>query len=226
MARVNYGGLVTEFNGSIGGTVFQKNKYGYTAKNTPNMKRPNSQSVFSVQRILNTVTQSWSDLSPEDRLAFETYAATYPQFSKHNPTAILSGYAIYVKWQCTRLNVGLPLGAVPPSLSVVFPSIAPVIENESSTLSIFLNLASPESNAAYGIYLSPPVRASLNYPPSSCRLLGYMITTSEGPDFTAKVISIFGALPAVGKTLFLKVVPFGLVTPQVQSAQFFKLVVE
>jgi hypothetical protein len=225
MARVQYGSLITELRGKIGGTVFQSNRYGFTAKNTPCMRKPNSQSVFESQRILNLVTQSWSALSSSDRLAFETWALTYPQYAKHNPSAQLSGYAIYVMWNATRLNLGNVMGGLPEPFTVVFPSLTPVVTNTAGTLTVNINESVVEPDAAWGMFISPPVKASVNYPPSSCRIL-YRATCGEGDtDVTSAYVSLFGNVPAIGSTLFLKVIPFGLLTPQVQAAQFFKTTV-
>lgn len=223
MARIKYGALATEIRGSVGGTTFQSNKYGFTIKNKPLMARPNSEATLVSQRILSQVVQAWASLTSTQQALFNSYAASFPQFARNNLSAILSGYNVFVMWNCTRLASNSPISLTTDMYDVVFPPIAPSVTNSAGVLSVDMNADYDEPDVAWACFISPVVRPSINFPPSTFR---YMIngTSTGGPfNITSLYLSVFGSLPTAGQLVFLRAVPYGLSTPKVLADLFFKI---
>jgi hypothetical protein len=109
MARIIYSALIDSIKGSIGGTTFQSNKYGYTIKRKPNMINPNTPDQRTQKILFAQATKAWRGLSSAQRADWVTWAATYPQYAKNNPTSELSGYAVFVKVHVFRLMCGLAI---------------------------------------------------------------------------------------------------------------------
>jgi hypothetical protein len=97
MARIQYSALVTSIRGSIGGTTFQKNAYGFSVKNKANLIRPNSQLQNQHKNFIGTVHQLWNQLGTDGQAVWNSYALAYPQFSKFNTASRLSGHAVFLK---------------------------------------------------------------------------------------------------------------------------------
>lgn len=109
MARIKYSGLVTEINGSAGGTTFQRNLYGATMKNKPLQRRPNT-SFQAIQKIImSTVANTWRLLSDTERASYINYAAANPTPTRLNPNAYLNGYNLFLKYNALRMLAGLPI---------------------------------------------------------------------------------------------------------------------
>lgn len=225
MARVTYGSLITELRGSIGGTVFQRNKYGYTAKNTPNMKFPNSSYVRDSQRLLVNAVKNWGAVSQSVRDAFNSYASSFPQYSYNNPTAQLSGYSIAVRWWYLLSMVGLPMYSSFSSISNSFASVTPVLDESAGDFYISIPSGSDPANILRAFFLSAPVQPTRNYKPSSFHYIGsteYPVINIDCGDIYS---NFFGNIPSVGENIFCKVIPFSKNCPQVLADQFFKIVV-
>ncbi|MFA5386716.1 MAG: hypothetical protein WC297_03565, partial [Candidatus Paceibacterota bacterium] len=195
MARVKFSGLVTEIRGSVGGTTFQSNAYGWTIKNKANMIRPNSQLQQLPKTIMARVTSGWSALTVAQRATIDSWAAIYPQYSKHNPDSILSGFAVWVRYWLVMLTSD-PSTALVPFVSPLAP---PTIDSMTVHGSLIADVLSLDATfvigdaswyLAYG--LTPPLRATNNTPGSLVRLTAR--TLSENDDLTANVsyINQFG----------------------------------
>jgi hypothetical protein len=104
MARIKYSALVESIRGSIGGTTFQRNAYGYTIKAKPNMVNPNTSLQSIRKRSFQAAQAAWGSLTDTQRGYWDTYAATYPTPSQHNPDAYLSGFNLFVRWHAIEFQ--------------------------------------------------------------------------------------------------------------------------
>jgi hypothetical protein len=225
MARVLYGALVTQINGSIGGTVFQSNKYGFTAKNTPNMKFPNSPHVRVTQRLLIDAVKKWGTVSQSVRDNFNSYAAAFPQYSYHNPSAQLSGYSIAVRWWFLLGLSGFALSESFSSITNSFASVTPVLDESAGDFYIKIPDGVDPANILRVFFLSSIYPASRTFKPNNFR---YMVT-SEYPGTSLEINneynSAFGVTPEVGEFVFCKMIPYSKNCPQVLADQYFKIAV-
>ena len=136
MARIKYGTIVTQINGSVGGNVFQNNAFGFTLKSKGAVRKPSSNKQNINKGYVSSVSKAWANLSDSDRNAWISYAATYPQPSKHSPTDYLSGYGLFLKWNQVYMTgttipgqiiaappLALPESSIPTWEFLCFPSI-------------------------------------------------------------------------------------------------------
>lgn len=104
MARIKFTALVESIRGTIAGTTFQRNAYGYTVKAKPNMVNPNTSYQSTRKAAFQAAQNAWKALTDTERGYWDTYAATYPTPSQHNPAAYLSGYALFVRWHAIEFQ--------------------------------------------------------------------------------------------------------------------------
>lgn len=102
MARIKYSALVTEIAGSVGGTTFQRNAYGYTIKNKPNMVAPSRSAQTFRQNRFNVQIQKWKALTQAQRDLWISYAVSYPVQSRKNPDSNLNGYNYFERYHLVR----------------------------------------------------------------------------------------------------------------------------
>lgn len=224
MARVTYGAFVTELRGSLGGTVFQRNAYGFTGKNKPAMSRLQSTGQNEIHRIVTLVTQFWESITQIQRDAWNAWAASHPVQSVHNPSAILTGYTYFLKYNMVRCVPGNAVLEEPTAGVLTLPPIAPVVFIDSGE--VWININAPlDMNYAWSGYLSPPQKKTLAYNTSRTRYMCQHNISTSNVSAYANYIKNFGALPAVGDTVFFEFQPWGLYSPYIPSSQFFTLVV-
>jgi hypothetical protein len=222
MARIVYGALVTSVRGSVGGTTFQKNKFGFTIKNKPKMILPLSRDQFLSKNIIRRCTTLWATLTPGERLSWINFAATYPQFSKHNPAVAISGYNLFVMWSFQYLlstfvenSPILECQTILPELPVVTLSV----HKPSSSSLILYSVFTPSSEDWHcNISATGPVRNSVNFFQSKYRFLVGIDSFITEMDITDLYAAKFGRLPAVGEYIGLSYVLYASFGGRVAAA--------
>lgn len=224
MARVVYSALVESIQGSIGGTTFQKNAYGYTVKKKPNVIRPASPFQNLRKRNMATMISAWKALDPADRATWDSYANTYPQYSKHNPTAQLSGFNLYCKYHGFRLLTDHGLIDAP---SMTQYSIATLdsdsisVDNVAGALHILWDTAGVWTGTWYlCFFLSNILGSAQNYVGSRPR---YVAQDFNGGALditvTTAYTNFFGAVPATGTRVGVRVQAFNSLSAQMSLLQ-------
>lgn len=199
MARIKYSALVESITGSIQGTTFQRNAYGFTVKGKPNMVNPNTARQNSRKRTFSAATQAWRDLTNSNRSAWEAYANAFPIPSRKNPDAYLSGLAAFTRWagvnfQLTNIPLANPSGA---QGTAVIDEVTLVISGGS----LFANIVSTVTNGPWNafLYLSRPLSPSQGFIKSWQRFVRAGPEATWGDEnITTAYTAIFGAVPAVG----------------------------
>lgn len=135
MARIKYTAIVDQIEGSIGGTTFQKNQYGFSVRRKPNMTNPNRTLQERQKPIIANATRAWRGMTSTQRDAWATFASNNPQAIHSDPNVAMSGYAVFVRLNVFRQLSGMSLYTSAPNITV--PSI---------TASIFAIASSPGSN--------------------------------------------------------------------------------
>lgn len=207
MARIKYTAIVDNIRGSIGGTTFQRNAYGYTIKSKPNMVNPNTSKQIRQKALFSGVVSEWSKLSAATRTAWENYANAYPEPSRLNPASNIDGYAMFVKWANNRTLYGAnfvntlavaPLTVILSTNSISFSAgIAEVDINEGGGSGV---------NLTYTVFMSRSLKATESFNPNKLRY----ITTTSGiaggtAVITAAYLAVFGIQIAVGQRIAIQI---------------------
>lgn len=104
MARIKFTALVSEIAGSIGGSTIQRNAYGHTIKNKPNMVNA-SKTLQNFRKIsFASNAQKWRTLSVAQRNIWTALALSQPVPSRLNPDSNLNGFNYFSRYH-NYLNV-------------------------------------------------------------------------------------------------------------------------
>ena len=98
MARIIYSGLVTEIAGSIGGTTFQRNAYGFTIKNKPNMVNAKKPLQNTRKTSFASTSQKWRGLTQTQRDLWIALSLSQPVPSRLNPNSNLNGFNLFCRY--------------------------------------------------------------------------------------------------------------------------------
>lgn len=228
MARIIYSGLVTSIRGSVGGTTFQNNAYGFTIKNKANIIRPNTSYQERQKVCFSKAVKAWSLMSSAQRDTWNAWAAAFPQYSKHNPSAVLSGYAAFVKYH-TIYFLGQGLGAsvlTSPSFSpLVYDTVTPSLSNTLSILTLSETWVIGDASWMALRFISRPFLNAQNFAGTAPKFLDSVSSESDSGPITAPYISLFGRIPADGESVFLEYQLYGVDFPQIPARTSFKVTV-
>lgn len=207
MARIIYSALVESIRGSIQGTTFQRNAYGFTVKGKPNMVNPNTARQNRRKRTFSNASQAWRDLSDGDREAWNAYANAFPIPSRKNPSAYLSGLAAFTRWHAVKFQYSQTVLTSPDGDqgTAVVDQVELVIDSGS----LFVLIPTIVTNGPWDLvlYLSRPLQASQSFVKSWQRFIrGADTSVFSELDISAQYTQIFGVLPVVGNLLGVQVV--------------------
>jgi len=102
MARVTYGGGVTEFAGSIGGVTFLRNASGPIVKLRSNPPVNPSPDQSTYQTILALLVAHWPTISQANKDTWNVIAAAHDHTTPWGETKTLSGYQWYLSCNLFR----------------------------------------------------------------------------------------------------------------------------
>jgi len=218
MARIVYSGLVDSIRGSIAGTTFQGNKYGFTVKRKPRMVLPVSPLQQARKVILARVTKSYKSLSSVQVTSWDNFASTYPQYSKKNPEAELSGHALFIRINCWRLLAGLSILQT-CSLTLIDEPVWSVEPNTAFSTGVYLNWYSGEltdfSGWQFLLFVSGTRPPTQKFKGSRAR---FMITgalaNDTDYDFLPEYLAQYGYEPTADDIVVMRVLLFSLTSAQ------------
>lgn len=205
MARAQYGAIITDLKGSLGGTTFQGGNTGKVVKNKGYRRGSNTQTRTYALTQLQAVTRAWRSLTSEDRNDWNTRTNDWPFTDKFGNTYYGSGYQFYCAYNMNMLTLGQTVDATPNA-----------IQSAANIGDVYIDSLEPEAfvlawdnavgtNAKVVVYASPQYSAGRNE--NNPRLT--LITTGSGVsmtdiDVTAQYESYYGELK-VGAKVIVKV---------------------
>lgn len=121
MARVTYGGGVTEFEGSIGGVTFMRNSSGPIAKLRSRPIVNPRQALSEKQTLFAFLVAYWQALDQSDKDDWDTFAAAHNHTTPWGETKTLSGYQWFLSCNLIRMIYhSTPIDA-PPTWTAYSP---------------------------------------------------------------------------------------------------------
>jgi hypothetical protein len=209
MARIVYSALIEKISGKIGGTVFQANAYGFTCKKTPNMVRPNTEYQLRQQAYLSQAVREWNNLTVAQRLDWDTWASTYPQYAKHNLSSQLSGFAVFTKIHVFRFMYGDTLLPNPVYISYPVDTITIGINLTAGVLKLVVSSVTGDEHWHLIISASRPFSDGQNFVGTKPRFLVGRTNVTDTPIVTTEWLALYGQLPSVGQRVALTIKPYG-----------------
>jgi len=199
MARVAFSAILNSVQGSVGGSVFQKNRSGFTLKNKSVNVNKNSSKQNSARRYLSELIIAWQGLSDTNKSLWENFANFHPVLNKNNVNVNLTGYQLFLKYNLIRLHSGLV-----PLLTFSLQPVSFLLTDATfynNTNELILEFE-PDFNSTFFWWLvsvgSPKIS---RYPGQAkkyavCRLNAFMHPYYDiAPDY----VDTFGRIPAIGE---------------------------
>jgi hypothetical protein len=208
MARIKYSGLVDNIRGSIGGTTFQANAYGYTVKRKPNMIKPNSPDQNRSKVLFAKAVKAWKDLTSTNRSNWETYASTYPQYAKYNPDSELSGFAVFTKQHVFKFLCGQIVKSDPVMSQIESDTITVTMTLIAGVLRYIIASLNDSEEWTVIIFISHPLGAAQNFVGSRTRYIANCDNVDGSHVITSQYIALYGSLPAVGNRVAIDLLAF------------------
>lgn len=193
MARVQYGSIITDMKGSIGGLSYQHNRSGKIVRVKPTPHRKSSLSQQSYQSVFTSIVRSWYALTLVQKEAWNTFADTYTKYNVWNEEKTLNGYNWFLSINNYLTLVGETPLISPPTYStpLAVPSVMLVFEYDEVTINFSGGFA--HTSEYLLLYTSPPVRNVSLYDRKLLRLTSIISPgTTTDYDFESEWESVHG----------------------------------
>lgn len=216
-ALITLGAMVTDARGSIGGTVFSKNKGGaYTrARTAPINRRTTAQSIVRNNFASNSKTWSGS-LTAAERAAWNAFAASNPLVNRLGASIKVSGFNMFQKLNQVLSQIGSSnITDPPPDLSV--PAIGTGLGTGAAVAGASLEVDTTAQVAASGgqfyVFATPPLA-----PGKTPQTSDYRFLRVADPSAAAVTLSLYADYIALfGPFISGNVIGVGLSTVNDES---------
>lgn len=142
MAQVKFSGGIGEMRGSIGGTVFARNKAGAYARNRTKPINPNTARQVNARQIMAELAEQFNGtLTDVQRTAWNLFGANVPVLNKLGETIRNSGFDWFVAMNSSRINAGM-------SIVVDAPTTFELAEQDN-TIAISISAATQQASVTF-----------------------------------------------------------------------------
>jgi hypothetical protein len=201
------GVLVNELRKKAGSSVFSKNHYGQFVRKRVKGTNPKTSKQTAVRASMSDFSKHWKLLTEDQRIAWNSYASGQIFKNRLGLNITLTGENMYIKLNRILATFEATAISDPPGPSDVIPDLvdAPVVTIVSGT-SIKIKAGVAQTGTAYTSVFASKGLSVGKYYNSNYRFIGnYQLLTSD-TDITTEYTDVFGAVPATGSKIFIKLI--------------------
>lgn len=208
--KANFGAIIVDGRGKLGGHVAQKNAAGNFLRTRSIPINRQSSAQQSRRALVSELTKDWKGLTEAQRIEWNRYASSKPTQDIFGKTYVKSGMNWFVELNLNLINVGEEKDLEPgtPLVTELIFYDWGVEFAETSASSIIVIWSRPiVTGVKIILYATPSVSAGISSSGSRLRQLAVLSSTDVSPyDLTAQYKAVFGNVGAVGTKIFTKAV--------------------
>lgn len=197
------GPAVAAASGSLGGTVFSRNRYGAYTRNRAIPVNPQTTFQMGTRATLSNLSTAWGGLTSGQQLAWREWANQNPIIDALGQSQTLAGNAAYIQLNARLLAIGLTAVATPPITTAPDALITLTSEGDIGTGDFELNFTTTPLGAAESLWIQAAVTNStgITYVTNLLRFVGASAAAQASPFDAQSIIEArFGSL-IVGQTV-------------------------
>lgn len=223
MARIKLGPVVTDIAGSVGGMTIQRNKFGMTMRAKPLPLYSETPAQYTIRRNIAYLQYSWQALTDAQRLQWNRFLDFSGQTIRRDRSILLSGQALYLKYQLWRLLSDQSLlTTIAYTPMPDYPDFLGVI-HDTGVLTVHFSANVVSTSYFFFVKLSSPRLENQAYNPRGLRWMHVNFATAMSYVITPAWLVAFGVLPPVTGFLHYSILWFSIVSPVFSGAFTGKL---
>ena len=204
MARVKLSAIITEMNGKIGGSVFQRTQSGTILKNKSNLSFTNSMAQNVSNNIMYRCQYQWQQLTACQRQLWNSFATYTKKNQKHSSNLIINGHQLFIQCNSYRFQYGYDTLTDPQIINSDIDLLTCEIGITPSHLVLSTDRYLISNYEFIILQATTKVSPSLNNVGSRYKTIVFETTDSDGFDLTQPYLNVFGFVPVVGNVIFIK----------------------
>lgn len=203
--KIKWGALVVAGSGKVGGHVAARNRAGAYIRTKVTPINPQTVAQQGVRNSFTTNSQAWKGLTEAQRGAWNSAVEDFKSTDVFGDLKSPSGFNLYMRLNNNLLAAGQAIIPDPPLPGAVFAftSLSLVADTTLGTLTAAFTAAIPAGSSVL-VLATPGVSPGKNFVKSEFRQIAVKTTLDVSPeDLAAEYIVKYGALPTIGKKVFI-----------------------
>lgn len=214
--KIKWGALVVDGRGKLGGHVAAQNRGGSYLRTKVTPSNPQSTFQTGVRNLFGSISAGWSDLTAEQRNAWNNAVDSWKKTNIFGDLKIPSGKALYQRLNQQAQVVGYSALTTPPVKEDLPPSNVTAVTIDTTEEEITATGIYNGSAATVQVFSSGVVSAGTNFVKNLMR----MVSHSNGATYSSEItytdyVARFGT-PSPGEKIFIGfkvVLPTGQASP-------------
>lgn len=226
MAKIKFSAWLTDARGKQSGTVFSKNRYGAYTRNRVTPVNPQTSFQTNVRNFLTTLSQGWRALTAGQRSSWNAAADNFLSSNIFADVIRLSGFNLFLRLNRNLQTIGVATLTSPPVPGAVFglTTLSVVADTTGGGLDITFTPAIPASDSVI-VEATSPQSPGKSFFKSEYRVIDVFTSADASPqDAAAAYIAKFGALPAVGTKIGIRMTGVNETTGQAGTPREFQVI--
>jgi hypothetical protein len=214
MARIKFGGIVSDISGSVGGSTFQRSNYGTSLRNKPSPIHRRSPSQVDIRYKLTQLHVAWRALTPAGRQQWNRFINFSGQTIRRDRAVLMSGHDLFIKYNLAKLMIGDAILTVPTYISM--PTVPLLLSPWGYDVGMFYTWFEDafDDDALFFIYkMTTPRLPSQSYSPRGLRFIPINIDPTGLVDAYAGYLATFGFIPNAQGVIHTSLQWFSRVSP-------------
>jgi hypothetical protein len=213
MARIKYGGIITDISGSVGGSTFQKSLFGNTLRNKPIPHKSATPSQLIVRSNMMQLHAAWSGLTNDQRLQWNRFINFSGQTIRKDSGVTMTGHDLFIKYNMFRLISGLsPLGSFVYKSDFPMSTFSFTFNWGISLIGNFRSIMNP-SQSWFLLKVSSIKKPSIVFSPIGLLYIPVPVVSLIDFDITPIYRTLFGLVPVSGECIHYSIRFFSTISP-------------
>jgi len=204
MARVKPSALISDVRGKIGGSVFQRFQSGLVVRTKCAAVNKRSALQIISRNIASLTASAWLQLSSADREQWVNYVQYNPIAQRNNREVFVSGQQAFLKFNSYRLHYSLPILTVPEFNKCDLDPVVLTLSRVGINLRVSSDRPLVANDEFIVLFLTVRMSSAINNPGNRYKLIKLVTTNDVNFTITSEYEAIFGIIPEIGNTLFMK----------------------
>lgn len=193
MARVNYGGGIANFRGSIGGNTFHNSPAGSICRTRAARKPTSTPAMSIVHADTYELTRQWREMTFNTQQQWNAFAAAHNRVDPWGKSTVLSGANWFTSVNSNRQLCGSAITSSPPTYTQPTPPDAQFTAARNEGITITYELHATPSDTKLVIQSTPPILGTTMAFRSQLRFTAIIVPLVDDEyDFTDEWEATFG----------------------------------
>lgn len=219
MAKFTPGPTVAAVSGSVGGTVFSRNRYGAYMRFRAIPTVSTTEYALAAKSRLQTVSSAWQSRTAAEKLSWRVWAEQNPVQDALGFTQIVTGHVAYVGLNTRLALIGGVAITIPPITPSPIMTTDLTLTTDIGPGNFTINFLPTPLGAAEKLYAYACLQDSIgvNYVENYLRYIGVSAAAQGNPfDFQGIFQARFGP-PVVGQIVHVKVSVIDTLSGQISA---------